>query len=46
MKPSDKAKYLSILLKLIVILAAAVGIYRTIEYRRRADLRGRPVAAF
>ena len=46
MKPSDKAKYLSILLKLIVILAAAVGIYRTATAGRGSFMGGSRVFMF
>ena len=46
MKPSDKAKYLSVLLKLIVILAAAVGIYRTATAGRGSFMGGSRVFMF
>ena len=46
MKPSDKAKYLSILLKLIVILSAAVGIYRTATAGRGSFMGGSRVFMF
>ncbi|MBR3034269.1 MAG: Pr6Pr family membrane protein, partial [Firmicutes bacterium] len=46
MKPSDKTKLLSVLLKLIVILAAAVGIYRTATAGRGSFMGGSRVFMF
>ena len=46
MKPSNTAKYLSVLLKLIVILSAAVGIYRTATAGRGSFMGGSRVFMF
>ncbi len=46
MKPSEKAKLLSVLLKLIVILCAAVGIYRSASAGRGTFMGGSRVFMF
>ena len=46
MKPSDKTKILSVLLKLIVILCAAVGIYRSAMAGRGSFMGGSRVFMF